>query len=419
MLPRRRYRPSLLLAVPMLVGSLLLIPSAGADQLAVEPVTVAPGTSEATNDNGQRKLVQTKAGTLELIFVQRNGTIDQIVVASSSDNGRTWSEPVLLSRPGVSARLGSLAEGPRGQLHASWVDYETVGHVWYAVRQDGTWSPASKISPGPTYAGFPVLAAEGDRVHVLWYSSVPDEAYDVGSRYEIIHVVNTGGVWGPTTTVVSQGGLDALNPAIAQDREGVVHTAWYERDVGRYQVHYAFLNEVGEWQGPSILSSDASDALGVAMDVDPSGIVHIVWEQFGDRGAEVLYAALGPDGWSDPVMVAAAPTVDPVIASDDAGRVFAAWSDRRQVFVAELMDGRWSDAFILGAGAHPTIAAGEQVRIAWTRPGPAGSEVVVADLLGAGPDEGISLPAGLVATSAVLFVVALLTLGAFFYRSRT
>jgi hypothetical protein len=413
MLPRF---PRLVVFV-VLTGTLLGVAPAGATELAGEPVRVAAGSSEATNDNGQRKLIQTSAGNLELIFVQQVDEIDQIVVASSADSGETWSEPVKLSRDGIPARLGSLAEGPDGRLHAAWVDYETVGHVWYAVRADGTWSPASKISPGPTYAGFPVLAAEGDLVHVLWYSSVPDEAYDVGSRYEIIHVINTAGVWGPRTTVVSQGGLDALNPAIAQDRDGVVHAAWYERDIGRYQAHYAYWLD-GRWQGTSIVSTDASDALGVAMDVDPAGTVHLVWEQFGATGADLLSSSRTAGGWSTPATLAAAPAVDPVIASDDDGHLFAAWSNREEVFLSQWKNGRWAEAENLGAGVHPTLAPGERVRIAWTRPAGANYEVVTAAVLGAAAEEGISLPDSLVWTSGALFALAVGAMAVFFYRHR-
>lgn len=411
MLARLRSLSVLILLV------LLATPAAFSAELADDPVVVARGSAEATNDNGQKKLVQTEEGTLELIFVQRDGQIDQIMVASSSDDGGSWSDPILLSRPGVSARLGSLAEGPDGRLHAAWVDYETVGHVWHAAREAGVWSHPAKISPGSTYAGFPVIAAEADRVHLLWYSSVPDESYDVGSRYEIVHIVNEAGVWGGPT-VVSVGGLDALNPTVAQDRAGVVHTAWYERDIGRYQAHYAFLNEAGRWQGPTILSTDASDALGVAMDVDPGGGVHLVWEQFGPGGADVLYSSLGSGSWSLPVILADAPAVDPVIASDDDGHLFAAWSNRQEVFVSELADGEWTSASNLGAGTHPTLASGERVLIAWTRPAAVGHEVVVAGLLSAGPDDGISLPDGLVGASAMLFALALGAMGAFFYRNR-
>ncbi len=413
----RRGSPLLLALLTLLCGAGLATTPAVAAESGAPTVRVASGSPEATNDNGQRKLVQTSQGTLELIFVQRSNDIDQVVVASSADEGVTWGDPVLLSRPNIPARLGSLAEGPDGRLHAAWVDYETVGHVWYAVRTTGGWSQPAKISPGPTYAGFPALAAEADRVHVLWYSSVPDESYDIGSRYEIVHIVGSAGVWGPTT-VVSVGGLDALNPTVAQGRDGAVHAAWYERDIGRYQAHYAFLED-GEWQGPSILSTDASDALGVSMDIDPAGEVSLVWEQFGPDGADVLYSALGPNGWSPPFALADAPSVDPVIASDDAGHLFAAWSDRAEVFVSEQVDGSWMAPESLGAGSHPTLATGEQVLIAWTRPAAGGYEVVVAPLTaGPGAAEAISLPGGLVGASALLLILAAGAMAGFLYRHR-
>lgn len=411
MVARRRYGTPLFLALLLLLGA-----PAGAAELESTPIRVASGSSEATNDNGQRKFLQTEEGTLELIYGQLENEVDQIFVTSSDDEGSTWADPIRLSRQEIPARLGSLAEDPDGRLHAAWVDYETVGHVWYAVREDGVWSNAAKISPGPFYAGFPVIAAEANRIHLLWYASVPDENYDVGSRYEIIHLLNSEGTWG-RPTVVSVGGLDALNPTVAQDRAGVVHTAWYERTVGRYQAHYAFFDQ-DDWRTPAVISPDTSNALGVAMDIGPDGTVHLVWEQFAEDGPEVHYSALANDRWSEPQILASPPAVDPVIASDDDGRVFAAWSDRSAIYTSELQDGSWMAATTLGPGTHPTLASGERVRIAWTRPDGTGHEVVTASLLSETPEEGSSLPGGLVWISAVLLVSTGAVAWVFFLRRR-
>ncbi len=390
----RRYGFSLFLALLLLLGGVLMGSAVGAAEPANTPVHVAEAGPRATDDNGQRKLVQTDDGTLELIYVQLEDGVGQIFVTSSADDGRSWSEPVRLSRPGISAALGSLTEDIDGRLHAAWVDRETVGHVWYAVRQAGVWSESAKVSPGPFYAGFPVIATEGGRVHLLWYAAVPDEAYDVGSRYEIIHLVGFEGEWG-LPTVVSVGGLDALNPTVAQDRSGVVHTAWYERDVGRYQAHYAFLDE-GKWRVPTVVSPDTSNAFGVAMDIGADGTVHLVWEQLTEQGPAAHYSYLADGRWSSPIILAPAPAVDPVLASDDSGRLFAAWSDRASIYFAEMRDGAWATATNLGPGTHPTLAAGNPVHIAWTRPAGAGYEVVVASLGSSVPGESKAVLIGLV-----------------------
>jgi len=369
-----RYGAIPLLLVLALVGVL----AAEAAELADEPVRVGVAAQTATSDNGQRKLVAMSDGSLELIYGQLDENTTQIFVTSSADNGRTWSDPVRLSRPGIPARLGSLVEDGTGRLHAAWVDYETVGHVWYSARDAGVWSEASKISPGTTYAGFPAISAESGRIHLLWYSSVPDEGYDIGARYELVHIANEDGEWG-RPSVLSVGALDALNPTIARDRSGVVHAAWYERDIGRYQAHYTFLED-GEWRVPTEISPDTSDALGVAMEVGPDGTVHLVWEQFTDAGPEVRYTALTDQGWSPALTLAANPAVDPVLATDDDGRLFAAWSDREQVFATELDGSSWLPPTNLGPGTNPALAFGELIHIAWTRPAGEGYEVVVASL---------------------------------------
>lgn len=221
--------------------------------------------------------------------------------------------------------------------------------------------------------------------------------------------MNAAGEWG-SPTVVSVGGLDALNPAVTRDRAGVVHAAWYERNVGRYQVHYAFLDD-GEWQVPSTISPDTSDALGVAIDVGPDGTVHLVWEQFEEAGPEVRYSFLTDAQWSPSVVLAPAPAVDPVIATDDSGRLFAAWSDRQRVYAAELQDGLWVETVDLGPGTNPALAAGDPVHIAWTRPTETGYEVVVAALTSSLVGDGVSVLQALLWFGAAALLTALGAVG--------
>lgn len=184
--------------------------------------TVLPDVSiDATDGNGQRKLVTGPGGTMYIIFGAPRDGASTMMVSRSEDAGSTWELDAVLSRPGIRAGLGSLAFDSFGTLHATWVDYETVGHVWYAARTAGTWTESAKISPGLDYAGFPVVVAGRDTVHVLWYAAQPDDAYRHGSLYEIRHTSQTAQGW-TEPVLVSVGSADSLNPSAVTDQEGYV-----------------------------------------------------------------------------------------------------------------------------------------------------------------------------------------------------
>jgi len=165
--------------------------------LNASETVVSDVLSDATHGNGQRKLVVSPDGTMYIIHTAPLDGTAAVVVSRLDDAGTSWERDAVLSRHGITAGLGSLSVDAAGTLHAAWVDYETVGQVWYAERTGDVWTKSVKISPGVIYAGFPVIATGGGAVHVLWYAAQPDDSYRHGSLYEIRQTTRTSGL-GPT-----------------------------------------------------------------------------------------------------------------------------------------------------------------------------------------------------------------------------
>ena len=348
-------------------------PSREFRELAVIPNVSA----EATDSNGQRKLALAPDGTLYLAFVAPTDGVDRVFVTSSADEGLTWREPVRLSREGIRAGLPSIATDDGGDVHVAWVDYETVGHVWYSRLTAGVWKPGSKISPGPNYAGLPVLAAKPADVDVLWYATRPDDASaGHGSIYEIRHTRNVNGQWSDPG-LLSSGTFDALNPTLAQDESGAIHAAWYERtgppeslfEPGRqsYRVHYALLNG-DRSEDRDVISPAESDATAAAVEVGPNGDVHLVWSQFVAGVPKLAYSrrSRSHDSWSDPLFVSEGPTTDPVVATDGLGIPVVAWTEEGRIHIAS--PGASSPTMlIVGSGRFPVLMSGIEPYVAWTR----------------------------------------------------
>ncbi len=403
----------------LVAGTAILLISA-ARPVAEVTVAVSPAMSNATEDNGQHKLARAPDGSLYLVYSAPSSeggvassskyapgspVAEAVFVARSDDGGGTWTVETRLSREGVAARLAAVAAGPDGKVHAAWVDFEDVGHVWYAVRENGVWSPGEKVSPGPFYAGFPALAVSDDAVHLLWYAAPPDPDTRHGSAYKIEHIFNRGDGW-TDPVLVSTNSRDALNPAVVRDRSGVVHTAWYQLGENTYLTHYATWDG-REWAVPRPVSPLEGNATGVAMDVGADGVVHLVWEQVTGDTPGVSYSRLAGGSWSEPEILSAPGGTDPVVAVDGGGRVFTVWS-RVGVIEARVWEGGWGQLTELGAGAHPVPLPGDEPLVAWTRPAGGGHEIVVGPLEAAdGAGSAIAIGAIVAAILAVVLTIAL------------
>ena len=314
-----------LLAAAVPAWEVLRIPEAGRD---------------ATAGNNQRKIV-TPGPVSVLGYVTSRG---EVTVVHWSDRGRP--EVVRLSRPGIRAGLVALAAAGE-VVHAAWVDYGTVGHVWYAARTPSGWEEGRKISPGPTYAGFPAIAGGSSEVHVVWYGVRPGGPTRHGAVYEILYTRGRGGRWS-RPEVISPGLPDALNPALALGPDGTLHAAWYQFDGRWYRAVYRARR--GEWHPPEIASGPGFDAYGVALDVGPDGTVHLVWERRERKGPHVAYVRRSPDGrWSRAELLGRG---ERPVAAVSSGAVYVAWESDGGIYVRTRTT-QWGEPCLLYTSPSP------------------------------------------------------------------
>ena len=382
-------RSTFLLAAAL--SALALLAAADVEaQLADPVVAVSDAASDATNDNGQRKLAEAPDGTLYLIYTapvddavptsskySRGLTATAVFVARSDDGGQTWSTETRLSREGVSAGFAAIDVGPDERVHASWVDFETVGHVWYAVRGSEGWRPGFKVSPGLDYAGLPAISASPDAVHILWYAAAPDDTTKHGSSYEIIHVFDDGTGWSDPL-LLSTRSEDALNPSLGRDEADRVYGAWYQIAGTNYQSHFATWDGTS-WTAATAVSPQRSDATGVSIGVSPDGTVDLVWEQATGDSRGIGHARFSEGTWSEVEHISDPGALDPVVAPDGDGGAIALWSLVEEI-EGRVYDGGWSEPFALGPGTHPMLLSGDTMRAAWTRPAGGGYEIVFGTL---------------------------------------
>lgn len=338
--------------------------------VSAQTIVARDVSEDATEAASEPKIARDAQGAVHLTFVKPVGGVDQVHVASSTDNGRTWSVRQITTRS-VPSRYPTLTAGPGGALHLAWTTYEPIGHVYYARLSGARWSTPRQVSPGNAYAGVPAIAAD-DRgaVHLVWYG-IRDQAPQVttrhGSIYEILYSGLSGGRWS-VPVVISPGIPDSINPALAVDGSGTLHSAWYQFDIQIYQVQYA--RRRANWELPHQVSAGSTDAFAVALAVHPDGRAYLVWERRGQPTR--IYFSERLDRWAaqQPISPEGRDAFSPSVAVDVRGRVYVVWESDGQLYLRRR-DRQWQGSERVaaeGKNTHPIVAAhGETIDLMWTQ----------------------------------------------------
>jgi len=343
----------------------------------------ASAADDATSSNNQVKLVRDRAGQLIAAYVQNIDGTPQVILAVSQDEGRSWTRLAQASSGPIASRLPTLDLDGGGRLHVAWTRYDDgVGKIYYRVWQ-GRWvASQQRISPSPGYAGFPALAVDRARnPHVLWYG-IRAASQPSGTRhesiYEIFYTGYDGRAWSPPL-LISTGLPDAINPAMAGDRTGRLHAAWYQFDGRVYQVRYAVRDRT--WSGPETVLATRYDAFSPDLAVDAGGQAVLVWEHHDGLSSSIQFARRSGGAWSDPVDLSnpAAACRHPSISVAPSGTVYVAWeTDTGEIHLRRFRT-RWETAVRLTAGggdSFPSLLASDKgASVIWTHSAQRGSSV--------------------------------------------
>src|SRR2546426_203318 len=320
---------SALLAVAMLA---FLVPSAAAApvaphfgpnvQIDVPPVYRAsffgPSPSIAAGTNG----------VVFLAFAGWSGstTGDDIDFTMSSDGGRSWSTPIRVNDDAGAAAQAepSLALDPSNNIYIVWTDMRSGNNDVYF---------AKSVNGGLTFGA-------NLRVNDITTNSQsePDLAVDPVNPH-LVHVV-----WTDTRSPILGPDIFYANPTIAVDLAGTIYVAWTDgRNANTApDIYEAWSANAGASFGANV---QVNDDRGLAPQLSPSlvanaGKIQIAWADYRTGGSTNydIYTASSEDGisWS-PNMKVNDDTLpnnfqmNPIIAVDAAGDVFAAFLDSRAI----------------------------------------------------------------------------------------
>lgn len=274
-----------------------------------DPVTLATGPDFFVNWADFPSVAHDGAGGMAAHWLQMSGegTYDyDIVVRSSRDDGRSWSEPALLHADGVQAEHGfvSLVHDGEG-FDAVWLDgREMPGGGPMTLRAgriapDGTPTDETVVDPRICECCQTGAARTDEGLVAVYRGRSHDEIRD-------IRVVRMGPdrTWTEPAVLHPDGwelrACPVNGPAVSAEGRTVV-AAWFTGAGGEPRVRVAFSDDAGaSWTDPVDVA--AGSPLGrVDVELLPEGAgAMVVWLEAGEDDAAILARQVGLDGHMGP-----------------------------------------------------------------------------------------------------------------------
>ncbi len=151
-----------------------------------------------------------------------------------------------------------------------------------------------------------------------------------------------------STSTVSQNAGPSVHPVVRADKEGHVHLVWMDRTPGNFEVFYSTWTGA-EWSKPVNVSNSEALSLYPSIAIDPEGQVHVTWmEGEGPDEFNVLYSHLVESKWSKPKNISNMDGISqrPQIEVDSSGVVHMVWYGNQggffELYHSRLVTGEWS-----------------------------------------------------------------------------
>lgn len=245
----------------------------------------------------------------------------------------------------------AIAVDNQGIIHAVWENYKhgsATGDIYYMHWGEGTDAaqPVRVIDAGgiKSHQAYPDIAVgDDDVIHIVWEDFRDDnmkgniyyaQSRDGGATFTLNIMVDD------QVTMTSHQG----KPAIAVDKNGVVHVVWEDfRDNPKLAgIAYTKSTDGGLTFGQDVMIGGAqavtSHQGNPDVAISDNGVIHVVWEDYRDDPVlgNIYYASSGggTTDFSEAIMVDESFTTtshqaNPSIAVDNTGIVHVAWEDYR------------------------------------------------------------------------------------------
>ncbi len=370
----------LTLLVAAVVVSCATLPPA--NQIVSTGMTNGVPTSGTTFAGSQRVLVRSDAGTLYLAYTKKIAGVDQVYVARSEDNGKSWSDFPQISAGDTNSNNPDIVIDKKGHLRVFWTKHELTpptgepstgwggnGSAAASGSKAGSRASAWNQSAGGSAAQQAAKAKNG----FVKPGQQTGEGYDgdYGTIRQLFMSAFNGSGWSPQVQL-THGDYNGF-PSAAYDSHGVLHMVWYGYDGHNYQVIYSALKG-RHWSSPQQISVGYPDSVNPAIAVDSENNLHVAWYKYSPatKSYQIYYREYrrktgewSPGDQEISEGLLQAENVSLAVASDNT--VWVAWEglvSRRSatgVYVRSLKNGTWSAQRLVSlpgqAATEPSVTA--------------------------------------------------------------
>lgn len=258
------------------------------------------------------------SGTVHIVWRDEISGKEQILYSYKAI-GQSWATPVNISNSSLNASAPQIAIDPAGGLHAVWDELGTVpgSHAMYVKKpQGGSWSAPIDISSPTTIDGsLPQIGIDGvGKIYVV---------YDGGGGVLFYTIRELSGLW--STPIEFQRPFG--NPSLAVSIDGQMFVAYENNLQG---IMYMHRSAGGVWDSAVDVSRMPGQYCSISnIIVDNAGNVYAAWT---DRTAREVYftmKAVGDTAWSQPLNVSNSATGSwiPKMAVSSDGTLHYIWAE--------------------------------------------------------------------------------------------
>ncbi len=241
-------------------------------------------------------IVTAPDGKIYVAWLDRRDSRDgQVFLAVSEDNGKTFGKNYMVSpRAGSSSRANIVfLDGgetmvishrlPRGEEPANHaVIRSTDGGKTFSdpvVVSDDGW-----VAHGPPHAGLSMTADSQDRIHALWWTG--GRSADEGGIYHA-YSEDGGRSFAPRQLVAKSPADTIMMTQVEVDKNDTLYAAWVNVTTEKPHIFFAYRTAGGDWSEIYQVSSGDWYAFWPVLSVDDSN-VYLAWEEREEKTGRAL-----------------------------------------------------------------------------------------------------------------------------------
>ena len=150
------------------------------------------------------------------------------------------------------------------------------------VAASSGWNEVIRLTSDDSSSEGPIMAVNGNNIHVVWQD-------DRDGNYEIYYKrsIDNGETWGSDTKLTTDDSGSWV-PVVAVNGNNI-HVVWQDSRDGNYEIYYKRSIDNGEtWGSDTKLTTDDLDSSNPVMAVNGNNI-HVVWQDDRDGNYEIYY----------------------------------------------------------------------------------------------------------------------------------